>query len=361
MIFPSISDDSQKMPTSPTEELLAFLCRPIVFEEPDRVVHPPSWLEHIPFAFWIIDALRPGIFVELGTQSGNSYAAFAQAISALALTTQAYAVDTWKGDDHTGFYDESVFEDWRAYHDAHFSSFSRLVRSTFGEAAPHFADGSIDLLHLDGCHTYEAAAADFELWRPKMSARGVMLLHDTNVRERDFGVWKLWEELSAGRLSFEFLHGHGLGVMAIGSEIAPPLRSLLSAMQPEQTITVRRFFAQRGRAITARYATEEAQREITRQRRDRDRLNAELTEAGARLAALIQKDQERAALEQQLRAQLDVGQQQLAGAVARADDLDRRLQATTLERDQLATSMYRRVRTRLVRGLKRIEAGARRS
>ena len=53
------------------------------------MVHPPSWLEHVPFAFWMVEAARPRVFVELGTQSGNSYAAFAQAMQVLELPTAA--------------------------------------------------------------------------------------------------------------------------------------------------------------------------------------------------------------------------------------------------------------------------------
>mgnify|MGYP003694016741 CR=1 FL=1 len=74
-----------------------FLYRPIVFMEPERTVHPVSWLDHTPFAFWIMDALRPSMFVELGCHSGNSYASFAQAVQALGLSTACYGVDTWRG------------------------------------------------------------------------------------------------------------------------------------------------------------------------------------------------------------------------------------------------------------------------
>ena len=61
-----------------------FLYRPIAFHTPDRVVDPPSWLGHTPFAFWIVDALQPTTFVELGCHSGNSYSSFAQAVQTLA-------------------------------------------------------------------------------------------------------------------------------------------------------------------------------------------------------------------------------------------------------------------------------------
>jgi hypothetical protein len=259
---PAGSEES--LPIRESAQLTEFLYRPIVFQEPDRVVYPPSWLEHIPFAFWIVDVLRPTVFVELGTHSGNSYAGFAQAVQTLGLSTACYAVDTWRGDPQAGFYDESVFTEWASYHDRHFSAFSRLIRSSFEEAVQHFSDGSIDLLHTDGCHTYESVSADFARWRPKLSRRGVILVHDINVREGDFGAWRLWEELKALSPSFEFLHGHGLGVMAVGPDLPEELRWLLSRSpaHSHDESAIRQFFSHMGSVISTRFGAGEIERTL---------------------------------------------------------------------------------------------------
>jgi hypothetical protein len=38
------------------------------FWRPNRV-KLPAWAEHVPFAFWLTEALEPGLFVKLGTYS----------------------------------------------------------------------------------------------------------------------------------------------------------------------------------------------------------------------------------------------------------------------------------------------------
>src|SRR4051794_21305918 len=48
-------------------------------EYPARLVEPSAWLGHVPFALWLVAAIRPRIIVELGVHTGNSYCAFLQA------------------------------------------------------------------------------------------------------------------------------------------------------------------------------------------------------------------------------------------------------------------------------------------
>ena len=219
----------------------------------DRLVEPDAWAGHVPFAFWLVAALKPRLLVELGTHSGNSYLALCQAVQNLRLQTACFAVDTWKGDVHAGFYGEDIYRELVQYHDPRYGAFSRLVRSTFDEAVACFADASVDLLHIDGLHTYEAAAADLETWRSKLSTRAVVLLHDTNVREREFDVWRLWEELAARHPHFTFLHSHGLGVLGIGADLPDPVVTLLTATPDAARVRrIRDVFARLGAPLVER-------------------------------------------------------------------------------------------------------------
>ncbi|MGZ5053641.1 MAG: glycosyltransferase [Methylobacter sp.] len=185
---------------------------------PKSLQPPNAWVGHLPFAAWAIKEFSPKIFVELGTHYGNSYFSFCQSVVENGLSTKCYAVDTWQGDEHAGQYTDEVFAKVNAHHQERYAEFSRLLRMTFDDAVAYFADESIDLLHIDGLHTYEAVCHDFDTWLPKLAPGAVVMFHDTNVRERNFGVWKLWEELQARYPNnIEFVHSHGLGVLQLNN------------------------------------------------------------------------------------------------------------------------------------------------
>jgi Methyltransferase domain len=232
----------------------------VELQYPARLVWPSPWVGHIPFAFWLVEALRPSVVVELGVQSGNSYCAFLQGIQSLALVAQCYGIDHWRGDEHSDHYGDDVYAELCSYHDPLYGTFSTLIRATFEEALPYFADRSIDLLHIDGFHTYEAVAKDFSDWLPKLSARAVVLFHDINVREREFGVWRFWEEIAARYPTVTFVHSHGLGLAYVGSEPPPvALRALLATLDPDTISRIRSYFARLGTSLIDRFARRQAE------------------------------------------------------------------------------------------------------
>ncbi|MGZ8558646.1 MAG: glycosyltransferase family 2 protein [Chitinophagaceae bacterium] len=209
-----------------------------------------AWIEHIPFSFWIMEVLKPRRVVELGVHTGVSYFSFCQAAERLNIDTTCYGVDTWKGDEHSGFYEENIFARVMEHNQQKYSRFSTLIRSSFDEASNYFTDGSIDLLHIDGLHTYEAVKHDFEKWLPRLSPNAVVIFHDINVRERDFGVFKFWEELQQQYKNFQFDFGSGLGVIAIGNVDRDELEVLFKKNRGDKYyIFLRNLFSERGSAF----------------------------------------------------------------------------------------------------------------
>lgn len=254
-----------------------------------KLLPASAWLGHIPFAGWIVEELRPATLVELGTHNGASYLAFCQAVLENSLGTRCFAVDTWEGDEHAGLYGEDVYQTLWAYHQEHYASFSQLLRMTFDDALGCFDDGSVDLLHIDGLHTYEAVKHDFDTWLPKMSSRGVVLFHDILVRERGFGVWRLWDELSSRYPSFEFLHTHGLGVLVVGSDIPASLADLTSANDPDARVVVNRLFTVLGDGVRAAGKAQEHSHQLVQLEQQRASLSNELEAANVLAGHLKQR------------------------------------------------------------------------
>jgi cephalosporin hydroxylase len=208
----------------------------------------------------LVEVLRPKVVVELGTHWGVSYCAWCQAVEASGLRSSCSAVDTWTGDPGAGFYEEEVFEDLKEHH-RQYESFSRLLRMKFDEALGQIPDKSVDLLHVDGLHEYEAVKHDYETWLPKMSERGVMLFHDTAETQPGFGVKRLWEEISAHYPNFNFEHGHGLGILAVGQQPAEAMTAFLKTANQKPGETRRLFSALGGQIQTEceRRASQEGQ------------------------------------------------------------------------------------------------------
>ncbi|WRX85997.1 class I SAM-dependent methyltransferase [Escherichia coli] len=183
---------------------------------PARLSKAIDWHGHLSFAAWLMELVRPEILVELGVFRGDSLSTFSQASRDLNIKCEITGVDSWGGDNTTGAYGEEVYSEVKDYFSSSFPN-TKLYRALFDEALSEFSDDSVNVLHIDGCHHYDAVKHDYETWLPKVSTEnGIILFHDTNVVAHGFGSKQFWEEINSTYPSFSFNHSNGLGVLLVG-------------------------------------------------------------------------------------------------------------------------------------------------
>ena len=185
-----------------------------------------AWLGHTYFVNFLTSIIKPKKFVELGIHYGYSYFNICRIIEILKSElndlseTKAYGIDNFAGDIH------AVFEEKGDDIESHvnklnkdYSYFSTIIKSNFDDAHSKFEDNSIDLLHIDGEHLYEDVKNDFKKWEDKLSDKSVVLFHDTQIKNRNFGVYKFWDEIKDSYPNINFEHSAGLGVLFYGNKI----------------------------------------------------------------------------------------------------------------------------------------------
>ena len=279
-------------PAGSVIDALSALFRPGYRAIEDLV--PSDWAGHIPFMFSLVDLIKPRRYVELGTLRGASFFAFAQAAKDSGIETEAIAVSPWAVEPDRAEEYAGVFEDF-AFIARKYDRFAGYLRLAPNEAVHRFADGSIDLLKLDGYCGYEGLAATLAEWRPKLSDRGVVLLHDIHAHGGDFGVWRIWDELQAAYPTLAFRHAEGLGIACLGKKVSPELLTLAKAVKEDRALLtfLQEHFERQG-AMSA---------ELFSRRYDMDRMEM------------------RGAAEAAVNEELSLTKQELAAARAEAEEL----------------------------------------
>ena len=210
----SVTETAGGVTSAFPEAFAARLLRPIVLDTPAKVPLPPGWNGHIPFAFWLIDILRPALSRRARHPHGQLLSGFfarpcsgSEAVRGAMPSTRGAAMIT------PGFTMTAFFVNCALITTCATAISPGLCSRPSMMHWRIFRICLIDLLHIDGMHTYEAVKHDFESWLPKLSPRAVVIFHDINVRMADFAVWRFWEEISQQYPSFTFLHSNGLGVL----------------------------------------------------------------------------------------------------------------------------------------------------
>jgi len=159
-------------------------------------VRPPPDLKDIPgylhplecrFLYWLANRVSAGgVALEVGSFKGKSSANIAAGLSA---GSRLVCVDTWMNDAMPYDSNADVFSEFeqnvRQYADR--IDTHRNTSVTVSESW----NQPIDLLFIDGDHSYEGCSSDLESWMPFVRPGGYVALHDSAER----GVVKAIEEL----------------------------------------------------------------------------------------------------------------------------------------------------------------------
>lgn len=149
-------------------------------------------------------SIKPKVCVEIGSARGKS-ACFVGLALRRNGSGKLYAIDphsatNWNDTDSVDSF-AIITENLRK---AGVTEFVEIVRKTSHEAAKCW-ERKIDLIFIDGDHSYEGVKADWELFLPHLSEFGVVVFHDTlwdlrpdpKIARADMGVPRFVDELRA--------------------------------------------------------------------------------------------------------------------------------------------------------------------
>ncbi len=170
-----------------------------------------AWLGLEKMAYDIVIKYRPKVIVELGTHMGLSALAMGLALRDLGEGGRLYAIDCWEGDTQAGFYDDSVYRTFLERIESLGIESTVLPLKMFFDEARDKVATPIDLLHIDGLHTWEAVNHDFDTYGPLVSPGGLVMFHDVNTHFKD--LRKFWRGLTRKYDSHRIDYSHGLGLI----------------------------------------------------------------------------------------------------------------------------------------------------
>jgi predicted O-methyltransferase YrrM len=180
-----------------------------------RPVQIPGEIEQ---ALALVERIKPSFVLEIGTARGGTFFLFSRAASDDALLI---SLDLPAGQYGGGY------AKWKTH------LFRRLLlpgqRAHFVRANSHdpasleavklaLGGNLLDLLYIDGDHTYEGVKSDFEMYHSLVRPDGLIVFHDVAVHEERLNchVRELWDELKGRYPQIEIIQDSGQGWAGIG-------------------------------------------------------------------------------------------------------------------------------------------------
>ena len=177
-----------------------------------------AWQGHHYFALWLVNEIKPLVTVDLGVDRG-----FSSFIFAAQNIGRVYGVDWFMGDSYLGEKEDDYIPVMRRKRKIE-KKFSlkniMIIQSKFTDLAEKW-NKPIDILHIDGSHSYDDVKEDYQNWSKFLKEDSVVLFHDVNIYE---GVIRFFNELNLPK--YCFTHSFGLGVASRNKELISKIEEI---------------------------------------------------------------------------------------------------------------------------------------
>ena len=290
-----------------------------------------AWIKHAPFWAWLLGVLRPATCACLGAACGEAYLGLRTIAARVDVDLQSIVVDDWANRTFGPVDGKVALDELRAAEAQAPGQRARFVDKPLLDAANGVADGSLDLLYVNAANDHVFTPALLQVWLPKLSTRGVVLVDGI---PREGRVALVWADLAQRYPSFEFTQGAAGGVIAIGREVPAALQTICAADDTQASI-FRAHFGALGREFAGHQRQERlahAEAELDAMRQQLAANEAELAELRVQLARASRAEQEAeqdcAALQERLDAALDDLEHESEALRATNEDV-RRVEAHT--------------------------------
>lgn len=167
-----------------------------------------AWVGHKDFAIWLVEYLKPKVTVDLGVDYGFSL--FCLATPRIGTV---YGIDSFEFDKHSGDHPDN-YNVVMEFKEKHNFDNVVIIKGWFGEIAKLWSK-PIDILHIDGLHTYEAITEDWNNWAKFVDDNGVIIMHDVISFPNSIG--KFFNEINLPKMFF--VESAGLGIVTKNEEL----------------------------------------------------------------------------------------------------------------------------------------------
>lgn len=181
-----------------------------------------GWTHHIHFSQWLVNKLNPDIIVDLGVDYGYSTFCFAS-----PKIGKVYGIDCFSGDSQSGF--KNTYDYVNHKKEELGLDNIKFVKGYFGIIAKKW-NKPIDILHIDGFHSYDAVKNNYNTWSKFVKDDGVILLHGTCVTKPGYEVYKFFNEIDLPKTNFTF--SYGLGVISKNTQIIEEINCTFDLENP---------------------------------------------------------------------------------------------------------------------------------